>query len=793
MEHTLVDRLTALVEAVAAQRADDATPAQPLLRLACELQLQLARGALQTGALEAAAQHLAELATAPLEPTQQAAVAKDLQQLARAWSRSAASDRLARAEDALRQAAALGSTEALVSLAQQLQRQQRLDEAIASLQEAIRRAPQDSQPRLSLARLYARSGQPELARAAYLGLIEAAPSMKNRLTVAAELRDLLAALPPAPAARSLRIALLGNATLDHLHSYLLVECERNGLRPHIYQAGFDQYNQEILDPSSGLYAFEPDVVICAVHASRLFPGLHDDPLALSVAERRAELDAGLARLQQLLDVLTQRTQALVLVHNMVAPQQPALGILDARDELGQTAAFAEINTRLAALARSRYQTVYVVDEDRLQARAGKRAATDPRLWYTARVAWSADVLDELVGEYLRYLRAMRGLSRKCIVLDLDNTLWGGVIGEDGLAGIQLGSEAPGNAFVGLQRELDKLNRRGILLAIASKNNPADALAAIERHPDMVLRPGHFAAQRINWQEKAANIRDIAAELNIGLESLVFLDDNPVERAKVRAELPQVLVPELPPDPAEYRAAVLSLGVFDTLALTDEDRQRSQLYREQQARRQAQTRLSEAGTDGNNLEDYLADLGLVVSIEPADELNLPRIAQLTNKTNQFNLTTRRYGEAEISQRLQAGWSVYAARVKDRFGDNGLTGVLMVEPAADGTWTIDTFLLSCRVMGRKVETALLATVALDARRAGASRLRGWWLPTEKNAPAREVYREHQFACVGESPDGGVQWELDLNVPERLPQVPRWLHVQTVRPMETAETVKPMEVVA
>jgi FkbH-like protein len=618
------------------------------------------------------------------------------------------------------------------------------------------------------ARRLRREGLHEHALDTYLAVIDAAPTMTNYLTVAHDLDDLT--LPPATPGATIRIALLGNATLDHLQSYLKIECFRAGLRPEIYQAGFDQYNQEILDPSSGLYAFAPDVLICAVHPSRVFPTLHADPSVLSVEDRRGELEAGLRTIQHLLDAFSERSSALVLLHNMVVPQHLALGILDSREELGQRAAFAEINSRLAELARTHYKNVYLVDEDRVQSRVGKREATDPRMWYAARMPWSSPVLAALANEYLRYVRPLKGLSRKCIVVDLDNTLWGGVIGEDGLAGIQLGSEAPGNAFVALQRELEKLWRRGILLAICSKNNPDDALAALDGHPDMVLRSSHFAAQRINWSPKAPNIREIAAELNIGLDSLVFLDDNPVERAQVRAELPGVLVPELPTDPAGYRGCLLELGVFDTLALTAEDRSRNQLYADQKARRQAEARFS----GGSSVDEYLADLGLVVEIDAADDLSLPRIAQLTNKTNQFNLTTRRYTDAELTERIARGWRVFGARVKDRFGDNGLTGVIAVEPTSRDTWTVDTFLLSCRVMGRRVETALLALAGEAALRAGATRLQGWFLPTDKNSPSVDVYRDHGFSVVEQRPDGSVLWELDLTT--GLPAVPAWLTVRT-----------------
>jgi predicted enzyme involved in methoxymalonyl-ACP biosynthesis len=378
-----------------------------------------------------------------------------------------------------------------VQNARQLQREGRWEEALVEWREVVRTSPRETSAYLGLGRAYEKTGQPELALATYLELVQAAPTLANTLVVADRIDQLN--LPN----QNLRIALLGNATMDHLQAYVKVECYRAGLRPLFYQAGFDQYTQEILNPGSGLYAFAPEVVICAIHSSRLFPTIHDYPFDLSVAERHAEIDSGLTTLDSLLEVLTSRTAAMVLVHNFVSPQYPVLGIMDARDEFGQVAAFAEINTRLAEIARTKYRSVYVVDEDRVQSRTGKAEATDARTWLTARMPWSESVLGSLSREYLRYIRAARGLSRKCLVLDLDNTLWGGVIGEDGLAGIQLGAEAPGNAFVAFQRALERLWRRGVLLAICSKNNPEDALSVFERHPEMVLKLSHFAAQRIN--------------------------------------------------------------------------------------------------------------------------------------------------------------------------------------------------------------------------------------------------------------------------------------------------------
>jgi len=733
-----------------------------------ELALWAAGALLQRGAVADAYALMVTVGEAAGDVAGKRTVAEALLRLARQTGSTILEDGAPLAEAALRRAVGLSPALATPALAQYLQRARRPEEAIAQWREAIRVQPEEGAAYLNLGRLYEQAGKAEQALATYLRLIAAQPTGRNYLTVAQRLEGLTGKLPDAAPGMDIKIALEGNATLDHLQSYLSVECYRAGLRPQCYLGGFDQYSQDILNPNSSLYAFAPDVVILAVHASRLFPRLHAYPFDLTLEERRAEIDAGLATLENLLRAFRQRSSALVLLHNMVAPQHPALGILDLRDGLGQAALFAEINARLATLVRDRFQNVYLVDEDRLQARASKARATDARLWFTARMGWSEAVLPELAREYLRYLTPYRALSRKCIVLDLDNTLWGGVIGEDGLAGIALGSEAPGNAFVAFQQALERLWRRGILLAICSKNNPAEALAVFDQHPAMVLKRSHFAAQRINWEPKPANIRSIAQELNIGLDSIVALDDSPVERAAIRAEVPQVLTPELPADPAEYRAALLDLVVFESLALTEEDRKRNQLYAEQKSRQELQQRHA-----GGSLEEYLADLQITVEIAPVDDTTLPRIAQLTNKTNQFNLTTRRYSEAQMSAMRDQGYSIYGMWVADRYGDNGLTGVAILTPPKDGTVEIDTLLLSCRVMGRGVENALLAFLAEEARRRRLTCLRGSYLPTERNTASRWCYRDAGFARVDAGADGAELWGVDLG--RVLLPSPKWVKVR------------------
>jgi FkbH-like protein len=363
---------------------------------------------------------------------------------------------------------------------------------------------------------------------------------------------------------------------------------------------------------------------------------------------------------------------------------------------------------------------------------------------------------------MRFLIPLTGRVAKALVVDLDNTLWGGVIGEDGMTGIKLGPEYPGAAYQALQRAMLDLTRKGILLAISSKNNPEDAMEALQSHPGMLLRPKDFAAIKISWNDKAQSLREIAQELNIGTDSLAFLDDNPFEREQVRASLPEVAVIDLPDDPMQYAATLRDLPAFERLTLSSEDQQRSAMYAEQKQRSQA-----EQGFQSK--EDFYRFLQQEAEISQVTPATLARIAQLTQKTNQFNLTTRRYSEQEISQLATNGrCQVLSIRVRDRFGDHGLVGVTIVRDQ-DAVCEIDTFLLSCRVIGRTVETALLSYVAESAAARGRRKLIGQFIPTKKNSPAREFYSQHGFILDSQNSEGTI-WTFDLR--ERRIACPDWV---------------------
>jgi FkbH-like protein len=345
--------------------------------------------------------------------------------------------------------------------------------------------------------------------------------------------------------------------------------------------------------------------------------------------------------------------------------------------------------------------------------------------------------------------------KKCLILDLDNTLWGGVLGEDGIDGIKLGGDYPGKAYTYWQRSLLELSRKGVILAVCSKNNEADVLEAWEKNPNMVLRREHFSALRINWKDKATNIKELAKELNIGLDSMVFLDDNPTERELVRQLLPEVEVPDFPEKPYLLMPFFKQLveKYFRIYRVTDEDKAKTEQYRANAMRNAEQTRFTD-------LESYLYSLDIAIDVIPADNHNLPRIAQMTQKTNQFNLTTHRYDESDVRQRIDKGWHIFCMNVSDRFGDNGITGTIFLEPVDDLTVNIDTLLLSCRILGKGIEEAFLKTVLNLLRLDGYRTVRATYLPTAKNGQTADFYDRMGMTSTAATADGAKHYEMVLD---------------------------------
>ena len=517
---------------------------------------------------------------------------------------------------------------------------------------------------------YLMQGQWSQAHGALTDLWYSQPSLATAHYLLASYERLRQHVPLTPC----RLALLRSFTVEPLVPLLQAAAFAHGIALEVHLGAFNTYAQDILDPASTLYHFAPDVVLLAVQTRDIVPELWNDYTDLTAEARDAAIKHTIDSLHTYITTLRSRSQAHLIVHTLETPAMPSQGVFDQQSTNGQVGAIQEINTALRQLAHQQ-RGVYVLDYDAVVARYGRIHWYDERKWLTTRLPISAGCLMPMAQEWLRFLAPLTGRVCKALVVDLDNTLWGGVIGEEGMEGIQLGLEYPGAAYQALQRVILDLYQRGIILAVCSKNNFDDAMEALEGHPGMLLRPQHFAAWRINWQDKAQNLREIAAELNIGIDTLAFLDDNPVERAHIRADLPEVTVLPLPDDPMDYATALRATPVFERLVLSDEDRERGRYYVEQRQRVDLEQRAT-------SLEDFYASLQQEVDIMPVDAASLTRVAQLTQKTNQFNTTTHRYSEQQISTMAESpDWDVYAIRVRDRFGDNGLVGVVIVHDVDD----------------------------------------------------------------------------------------------------------------
>ncbi len=564
-----------------------------------------------------------------------------------------------------------------------------------------------------------------------------------------------------------RVAILRSFTVEPIVPLLRAAAWVNRIELTAKVGEFNAYAQEVLDPEGWVYQFDADAIILAIQTQDIAPALWDAFSDHSAAEIRAIIDRVLNDYRTWIQTLRSRTPAYIVVHSLETPARCSRGILDAQALDSQAEAIASINAGLRRLT-AEFTGVHLFDYDALVAGYGRARWRDEQRWATVKMPMRADAMLPLAEEWLRYLSPMAGRICKVLVTDLDNTVWGGVIGEDGISGIKADREYPGVAFWNVQRALLDLKRRGILLAICSKNNREEAIEAFRSHTGMLLQMGDFACDRINWVDKPTNLREIAAELNVGIDSLAFLDDNPTERDRVRRELPEVTVIELPAEPMGFAEAVRKCPVLERLTVSVEDTERSRYYAEQRVR-------AAAMGGASSVEDFYRSLQQEVEIAPVNTGTMARAAQLTQKTNQFNVTTKRYTEQRLTELADtAGWKIHTVRVKDRFGDNGLVGVI-VTCASDEACEIDTFLLSCRVISRTVETAMLAYLAQESRSRGLAELRGWYLPTAKNAPASDFYRKHGFQLCSTT-EAGTFWKLDLA--QAKVACPDWIQLTIVK---------------
>jgi FkbH-like protein len=596
---------------------------------------------------------------------------------------------------------------------------------------------------------------------------------------ASALDKLADALVAQTSARRLKTFIVRSVTLEPALPSLKLEAALTGLVLDLEMGGYGSYVDDLLNEHSALTRFAPDLVFVILDLEDIagsLPELCADGRGRGVDQ---EVEAAAERLGQMIRTLRTRSSARLVVQGFVVPDRSSLGdVADANLPHSLPRAVERLNDRIAALCRSVADCAFF-DVDRIAARYGRSRWRDTRLFLASRLALAADAFPVYTQALARSASALFRASRKVLCTDLDNTLWGGILGEDGPEGIATGSAFPGNCYLEYQRYLKQLAARGILLAAVSKNNEADVVEAFElRASDLALTLNDFVAKKISWNEKADSLRELAQELSLGLDSFVFIDDNPVECEAIRRALPEVAVLSAPVDePWKLLDLLAEQPFFDALVVTEDDVNRTQEYR-------AQNQRAELASSTASREEFLSSLGIICTFLPVAEAPLARAVQLLAKTNQFNLTTRRRSAAEVEGFASApGGQAIAIRVRDRFGDAGVVGLALARTEGV-TCRIDSFLLSCRVIGRGIETALLAEIASRAQRAGATQLIGDYIPTRKNSLCAEFYPEHGFIRANQPQppeDGSIRYEFDLSAAAL--ESPAWLILEGTEDYELA----------
>lgn len=545
-----------------------------------------------------------------------------------------------------------------------------------------------------------------------------------------------------------RLGIVSNATSEFVVAAIMATAPRHGLSIECIPSGYNQAIQESLAPESALNRSAPNGVLIALD----WRGL---PLKSSIGDpeaARATVCQALNYIQVIRHGIKANSNAVCIVQSVAPPPEALFGSLDRALAGTLRNAIDGVNQAISESIRDSGDSL--LDAAALAEVVGLANWHSPGEWNMAKLPFSQSFLPLYADHVCRTIAALCGKSRRCLVLDLDNTLWGGIIGDDGLTGIQIAQgDAAGEAYLNFQRWILSLRERGVVLAVSSKNEDETARSPFRCHPEMLLHEEHFAVFQANWNDKATNIRAIAAQLSLGLESLVFVDDNPFERELVRTLLPQVAVPEMPADPALYARALSAAGYFESATFSREDLRRASYYDGNARRAALQTQVGD-------LEEYLASLKMEIVFQPFDSSGRARIAQLINKSNQFNLTTRSYTEADVAL-MESDPSCFTmqTRLLDTFGDNGMIGVVICRTVAAGEWEIDTWLMSCRVLGRRVENMVLRELLGHAAGRNIRRLTAQYIPTNRNKLVEQHYRKLGFALVEECPDGRTIWELEV----------------------------------
>lgn len=553
-----------------------------------------------------------------------------------------------------------------------------------------------------------------------------------------------------------RLAVLSNTTFDFVADILPASAARHGVALELFLAPLDQVEQQALNPASETFAFKPDAVLLGLDQRWLgFEAFYSDKQSADQA-----LELAIDRLETVAEGLVQNGAGFPIFCTIPEPKASIFGSFDARYEGSAASLIRRFNLRVVVLAAE--YNAHLFDQAGLAATIGLAEWHDDQVFDLYKIPFNTTAVP-LFGDWLgRLLGSFRGKMAKCLVLDLDNTCWGGAIGDEGLEGIILGpGTAQGEAFVRVQELALALKQRGIVLAVCSKNNDENARLPFREHPDMLLKEKDIAVFQANWSDKPSNIEAIAQALNIGVDTLVLLDDNGAERAQVRAALPQVCVPELPSDASLYADILMASGHFEASGFSSEDSDRAESYAKNALRVEVQKK-------SRNLGDYLSALEMVISHQAFDRMGRTRIAQLINKSNQFNLTTRRYSESEVEE-FERDRAVFTlqTRLEDRFGSFGMIGVVIAKPDQNHSqsWRVDTWLMSCRVLGRRVEEAMMAQMVQAARNAGIETIYAEYFPTAKNNMVSDHFDKLGFRLISEEDTGHKSYAFEVGTFEEL----------------------------
>jgi FkbH-like protein len=565
-------------------------------------------------------------------------------------------------------------------------------------------------------------------------LQQAAPPMLTQIQWIAE-----RAAELSPAMVELRVGVIHSYTSELLDPWLALAGALEGLDVKTYHAPYG-LNLEQAHAGSDLVVHAPDITLMLLRREDLHPDLARPVAAFPPQEQAALSSDALDRLFAVIETFRAHNIGHLIVTILPERNGPALGFYDPQSERSEAAWWSALKADIGRRLRIGAAASQFLDLDEVLAQVGRDAFFDPRLWYSSRFPFAAPAAREFSRRVVGLGAALKFPKVKVIALDADNTLWGGIIGEDGFDGIALSHEYPGNAYVAFQRRLLDFQQRGFILALCSKNNPADVEQVLNDHPHQILKPQHFAAIRVNWESKPDNLIALAEELNLGLDSFIFLDDNDFECALVRLELPQVEVIQTPARPIDVPCCLDQVSRLELLSLTAEDLKKTEMYAQESRRRQ----LRQSAERSGGLEAYLASLEMVMTVGIDDPATLKRLSQLTQKTNQFNLTTRRYDELHMRRFIEASnWMVGYFSLKDVFGDSGIVGLALFELSTPPVAELDTFLMSCRVIGRKAESAFINVMLKELAAAGVRNVLADYVPTPKNGLVTNFLTDHGFA--------------------------------------------------